>query len=212
MNEWNTGDSPDVVKLSDLDEKGVGGLFYIQQEIMSVIQKLCEDIEVEWQMLLIGEECQEGISITDYYIPKQEVTAGNVTNIDCIDDELIKDKGIIATIHSHANMGVFFSSVDEECTNLSLIRYHIVVNNKHEFTACTRWDLPNGKVAFFEAKVVVSVPQVDVVKNIKNIEKVTGKNVVLIDGFKPKNKKYKHALTRENYKFEDLREGVHWYE
>lgn len=191
--EWDTGDKVDVVKLHDLDDVGVGGAIYLTPEIMGVIRNLCHEIKLEWQMLLCGKIVGGNAHATGYWIPKQEVSGATVKNLDVIDKEVIAEREIIATIHSHANMQVFFSTTDEEYTNMSLIQRHIVVNNDFEFTACTRWDLPNDKVCFLKAKVIINIHEVDKVEGVSNIEV---KNDV---GFQTNYETYKpgHALTRD---------------
>ena len=173
--KWTTQDTSDSEKRVAEDcswsEKYTGGTFHISPEVMSVIKKLCDVVKDEWQMLLIGHEDKNDVYIWDYYIPKQEISAASVENKDCIGKDEIDKMGIIATMHSHSDMGVFFSSVDEEYTNLSLIRHHIVVNNKGEMKATTRYLLPCKMEKFFDATVVVDTPSVDIIKDIENIER-----------------------------------------
>lgn len=170
MRGWKTRKTHDIVKYADLNDVGIGGTFHISYDVMSVIRKLCTEIKLEWQMLLIGEYDLEGnVVITDYYIPKQEITGASVENLDCITQEFVTEKGIIATIHSHANMNTFFSATDVKDTNSSFIKHHIVVNNKLDFSAVTQWALPNGSIFFFKANVTTSYPQATEVKGIENI-------------------------------------------
>ncbi len=73
-------------------------------------------------------------------------------------------------MHSHNEIGVSFSSTDDDCTNHSFIKHHIVTNNKHDFLAISRVDLPCGLVKFAKAKVVMKVPDVKIIKGYDNIE------------------------------------------
>jgi hypothetical protein len=70
-------------------------------------------------------------------------------------------------------MGVFFSSTDIKDTNMSLIDYHIVVNNKHEVTGAYKTKLPCGMLGM--GKLVVKRAGTDtelVIKGVENITKV----------------------------------------
>jgi len=217
MNEWNTGDTIDIVQLTDMDEVGTGGKIYLSPEVMGVIRKLCEDIKVEWQMLLTGEVKDGNAYGTGYWIPKQRVSAASVHNLELVDAEVIAERKIIAGIHSHADMGVFFSTTDEVYTNQSLIERNIVVNNKYEFTAVTRWNLPNNRVCFLKAQVVCRVDEVDNVEGFENIEvnNVSFTTQYPIVGsenrYNPTKGRYyqksKHALC-ENYTDEQFDEAV----
>lgn len=166
---WTTGHEINIAR--DLNSVGNGGTFYLSSTVMSVIHKLCADIKIEWQMLLIGEVKEGNAHITDYWIPKQEVSHTSIHNLDIVDKKVIAEKGIVATIHSHGDMAVFCSDVDDEFTNLSLIQRHIVVNNNIEFHAVTTWYLPNGDAAFLKANVQFETPVIDKVEGIDNITK-----------------------------------------
>jgi len=135
--------------------------------------KWCEQVKTEWQVLLIGEEREDNVVYCDdYFIPKQEVTSASVTNIDCIDKKVIEDKSIVGTIHSHGNMSVFFSTTDEESTNTSLIKNHIVTNNNGDYVGTKAIDLPCGMKRFIDAQITRDLPHIKMagkVKGIKNI-------------------------------------------
>lgn len=161
--KWDTGEDYSVAKECSWGDKYTGITFYIMPEVWSVITQLCDDVKSEWQMMLCGEEHDDNIIVTGYWIPKQEVTMSTVTNVDLIDSQVVREKKIVATIHSHANMGVFFSSTDTEFTNMSLIKNHIVVNNKGETCGTTRHSLPCGFTRFFDCKIEVHVEKADVV-------------------------------------------------
>lgn len=173
---WNTGTETSCADNCSYGDKSIGEPeIHIPYEILKVIGYLCTTVSVEWQMLLKGtEEIVDGITkveITGYYIPKQEVSPSTVKNIDNISRTFLKEQGIVAGIHSHSDMGVFFSVVDEE-TNKSAIRHHIVVNNKLEFVARSRFKLPCGMEFFKDSKLNIDTPPVKVldVEGIGNIE------------------------------------------
>ena len=144
LNEWRN-DKKDIraIECSYTMDNDIKIVF--QDDIWEVVKELCNDVELEWQMFLIGtqETESDNILITDYIIPKQIVTGGSVTNEECVDQQYITEHGIIASMHSHGKLGVFFSGTDEE-TNLSEIKYHIVVNNRLEYKAVQQVSLPCG--------------------------------------------------------------------
>lgn len=167
---WNTGKEHEcstACSWSDKNKKEFNVI--ISREVFSVIRKLCKDVKVEWQILLCGTEAGDGLIVDNYYIPKQEVTGGSVKNLDCIDAEFIRLHNVVATMHSHSNMGVFFSTVDMQFTNNSLIKTHLVVNNKLEYIAATRVELPCGMVKFIDAGVLFEDTQVGEVRGFDNI-------------------------------------------
>ena len=150
---------------------------YLPLHIQAVISRLCKDIAIEWQMLLVGMIHNGVVDVSSYYIPEQEVSTANVKNLECIDKKFIEENCIIATIHSHGTMGTFFSSVDEEKTNLSLIKYHIVVNNDGDSKAQMQRDLPCGMRSLVDIDIVLEEEEEKVKVPIAGIEKIkTRKN------------------------------------
>lgn len=144
--------------------------FLLTPKLIGVSRKLCVDIAREWQILLIGEETTTGIFCYDYFVPKQETGLASVKNNDEITLEFVTRRKIIATMHSHNEIGVSFSGTDEQCTNHSFIKHHIVTNNRHDFAAVSRIVLPCGLIKFAKAKVIMQVPAVKKVKGVENIE------------------------------------------
>ena len=203
MNKWETGDEHKVANDCTWAEQYSGATIYLTQEIQSVIRKLCKDVKIEWQMMLTGTETKEGVYVTGYWIPKQEVSTASVINKDLIDNDVIAERKIVCGIHSHGSMGVFFSSTDEEFTNNSLIKNNIVVNNKGEMKACMRYETPCGLVHFFDADVEVETVVTDTIEGVDNIKETKWNYQPLCDrtvGTKKKGKK-KHAL---------LEDDAHW--
>ena len=169
---WDAGENKKKCDECSWVEKQDTDKIKITPELYSVVTKLCEKIETEWQMLLSGEQKDGYVLLDGYVIPKQEVTGSTVTNLDCIDKEFIEKHKIMATIHSHSNMGVFFSSVDENETNSSLIDYHIVVNNDLKTVACKKVKLPCGLETFQDTSVSVLREQGDIdIQGMDNIKK-----------------------------------------
>jgi hypothetical protein len=143
--------------------------FVLTPKIMGVVQKLCVEIKREWQILLIGEETATGIVCYGYYVPEQETGYASVKNLDEIDLTFVKKRKIVATIHSHGDIGVSFSSTDDQCTNHSFIKHHIVTNNSGDFMAISRIVLPCKLIKFAKASVTIKVPEI---KEVKGIEKI----------------------------------------
>lgn len=131
------------------------------QDMLHVLRQRFTDHE--WQVLLSGVVAEEEgiryVRCTSYYIPKQRVAGATVENLDCIDAEFIRSNQIIATIHSHVNMSVFFSVTDEKdcCTN-SQILYHMVTNNRMEYHAGAVETLPCGMKKIKPATVWLESP------------------------------------------------------
>ena len=171
-NKWDTGKTDKCIKDCDYSDKFEAGKLFITPEIQAVTRKLCDSIKDEWQILLKGKAVNGDMVCDGYYIPKQEVTSSSVKNLDCIDADFIKEHSIVATIHSHSNMGVFFSSVDEEKTNLSPINYHVVVNNKGDYKAVFKFELPCGLVTMLDVKMTLlsQVGEIEL-EGVENIKK-----------------------------------------
>lgn len=171
---WNTGTELNCASACSWSDKNTPKFqVFLSKEVLAVIHQLCRDVEVEWQMLLTGVESSTGVIATGYYIPKQEVTGSTVKNLDCIDQAFIQQHQVVATIHSHSDMGVFFSPTDEQFTNSSFIKTHLVVNNKHEFVACSRISIPCGMEKFIKAEVVTEQHQQIQINGFDNIVKKT---------------------------------------
>jgi proteasome lid subunit RPN8/RPN11 len=142
----------------------------IHWDVYTVIKQLCVHIEDEWQLLLIGEADGPVVEVTDYIIPKQEVSGAYVKNLDCIDKKFVEDNKIVATIHSHSDMSVFFSCTDEETNMSPNIKYHIVYNNKGDYKACQQMVLPCGLIQLKDAEVELMLKEENI-KGFDNIQK-----------------------------------------
>lgn len=169
---WDTGTAKDKAYACSFTDD-IKTRFEIAPEVLGAVRHLCETIKVEWQMLLTGYEVDDGkiVVIDGYWIPKQEVGYASVKNLECVDPKVIADTQTVAGIHSHGNMAVFMSGTDETETNMSLIRHNIVTNNKGDFKAVTRIDLPCGMVRFVEGTIVPFSANVGDVVGIENITK-----------------------------------------
>lgn len=169
-NKWSTGEAPQKCDNCDFMKTPATYNILLHPDVYSVIFYLCDKIKVEWQMLLTGAVLGQAVHVNGYYIPLQQVTGSTVKNLDCIDPAFIEERDVVATIHSHADMGVFYSGVDDEYTNLSLIKHHIVVNNKNEIIAQSRYDLPCSMVKFVASHVSTMIPTAGAVIGEENIK------------------------------------------
>jgi len=169
-NKWEIETSKEALKCSHCDnsEKPV---FTLSQDVMATIRALCTEVEREWQVLLIGREIEGGIYCDGYIIPEQETTCASVINKADIDQKFLEDNSIVATCHSHGNIAVGFSHTDEVCTNFSWIKHHMVTNNKGDWCAISRVDLPCDMVSMKSAIVKVEMPVVKAtdIKDLANI-------------------------------------------
>ena len=175
--KWKPKDKWEIEKPTEADDCSYCDLdvkpqFLLTPKLMGVAQKLCIDIKREWQILLIGEETEGGIFCYGYYVPEQETGYASVKNLDEIDLAFVTKRKIIATMHSHGEIGVSFSSTDDDCTNHSFLKHHIVTNNRGDFMAVSRIVLPCKLVKFAKASVTIKVP---VVKEIKGFDKIKEK-------------------------------------
>lgn len=178
-NSWATDRKHKVCKACDYKDDNKEMVIKIEKGIIDVIDHLCDKIVDEWQMLLSGKVEEWGILVDGYYIPNQEVTSGSVTNTDCVTKEFIDENSIVATIHSHSNMGVFFSATDEDSTILpSQLIYHIVVNNKGEYKACQKTLLPCGMTMLKEVEVVSLEEKPNV--EVRGVDRIVKKLVPLV--------------------------------
>lgn len=182
--EWDTGTEKETATACSFCGDN-GASIVIKDNVLSVIYRLCEIIKEEWQILLIGTDDGMTVRVTDYYVPEQEYGSAHVHQKECVTAKMIAEMHIIAGIHSHSTFEPYFSATDE-ITNNSLIRTHIVVNNKHKFVAKKRVDLPCGMKKFVTATVVRDLPALPKIKKVKGIKKIekTKYQVTKFDGFK----------------------------
>ena len=119
-------------KCSHIEKADKHGII-LSEEVWDVVQSMLLRFPTrEWQMLLTGTIETDTCYVTGYMIPKQETSAAYVAHKDDITAEEIAEKHIVCGIHSHVNMTVTPSGTDIEDSVMSLIDYHIIVNNKHD--------------------------------------------------------------------------------
>jgi len=146
---------PTVKKCELCGEKG---RIYVDHTIYAKIEKLTEKVDNEWLGYLVGKDLGNGrFHVTDLSIPEQEVTGGSV---DVDTDKVILPEGCIGVVHSHNNMGAFFSGTDDTYIN-SNHNASIVVNKKGEYKAKVDLTLPCNHKLEQEAVVEVVYPSVE---------------------------------------------------
>lgn len=85
--------------------------------------------------------------VTDLVIPRQEIEGGSCT--------LLEQNGHHdGMIHSHHNMGAFFSTMDKE-TALPNYRFNVVTDHKGGYEAAERITLPCGGYGFVDLNIAV---------------------------------------------------------
>ena len=155
----------------------------LDDDVYRVIRAMCKRFpEHEWQMMLTGVVEGLAVHVTGYAIPKQLVRGSTVKNLDVVNADVVSALHIVATVHSHVNMGVFFSQTDNKDTNLSIIDHHIVVNNKGEYRACSKVHLPCGMVHLLDTEVTIGGQEVEVV-DIKGLDNVEVEQTTLVGGW-----------------------------
>ena len=170
---WTTGQKPNVAEECSYCDSGKAR-FILSDDLFGVISKLCKDVVTEWQMLLTGEERENNeVYFNGYYIPEQSVSSASVKMNECMDLEEVQRRGIIATIHSHGSMKVFFSGTDYTDTNTSFIKNHMVVNNKNEFVGTKAIELPCGMKRFIDATISRDTPPIVMPDAVEGVDKIS---------------------------------------
>lgn len=164
--------------------KGTKKEILIKENVLEQIRTLTEEVsETEWMAILQGDEKEDKITITGLYIPEQETQKGHieVTPKGSIEAQEVPNK--IGWIHSHNNMGVFFSTNDIETASQNKVS--IVVNNKLEAKALTIDTKPCGTNMLEETPVKAERTQKDtnLIKAIKEKIKEKAKEVITWDGY-----------------------------
>jgi len=162
MWEQKKEDKPVCVKhcsLADEEE-----LIYLDYYVMAKINYLMKKYQnLEWLAYLIGHDN----IVEDFYIPKQQVTGSNVTDIE--GDPTIQIMGVI---HSHHHMGLHsFSGTDHAYINdnhdLSILVWHGGMNGQK------RVKLPCGSTMIVPIRVAFYHPDL----NEAELEKEAADNI-----------------------------------
>jgi len=125
------------------------------QEIVIIINRIVKNKidllmkqypSTEWLAYLIGDK--KSLMIKDIIIPKQNVgsTHVHVTGP-------IERPDILGVMHSHHNMGAFFSGTDDTYINGNHNMSIVVAKNGSK--ALVRWETPCGSKMLVEGKIVI---------------------------------------------------------
>jgi hypothetical protein len=178
IDEWDTGTERELAK--DCSFCDYEATIILSDEVLSVMQRLCDIIKEEWQILLIGTDDGMTVKCTDYYIPEQEYGGAHVHQKECVNAKMIEEMGIVCGAHSHSTFAPYFSATDD-ITNNSLIRNHLVTNNAGKFVATKRVDLPCGMKKFVDAKVIRDLPELPTIKKVKGIKRMTKSAPIIVN-------------------------------
>ncbi len=107
----------------------------------------------EWLGYLKGLEAKPGqYFVTDVVVVKQTVTSASVHV-----DEPLAGNDVIGTVHSHHEMGAFFSQTDDDF--IAVNHKVTVVYGKGEYKGQSKVTLPCGATTLREATVTVETPK-----------------------------------------------------
>lgn len=113
---------------------------------------LANEFATEWIAYLIGEQTEQelakgGGTIREMYFPQQRANGGHC---DAAEGEI--RPGVMAAVHSHVGMGVFFSGEDEKHFNHNV---ELVVNRRRELEVMCRVRLECGRFSRVKGKGVL---------------------------------------------------------
>ena len=115
----------------------------VSWEAQKKVQALCEAMGgKEWLAYLIGAQEGAGFYIADLLVPEQEVTASSVHVLDHPPLE-----NVVGVLHSHHNMGSFFSKTDDDFVNAN--HPLSVVVSKDGWKGTARIEAPCGELIRF---------------------------------------------------------------
>jgi len=175
MSQWKTDTEPKKCFIDECahSEEAKPIKINVSQDTWRVLVALTKEVKLEWQAFLCGSDVDGIVEIDGYWIPKQKVTSGTVENLDIIDEAVIREKRIVVSIHSHAEMSCFHSQIDMESTCKSnWVKHHITVNNKLEYVAKSQYALPCGRIAFIKSEMFIGGQEEKVeIAGLDNIQK-----------------------------------------
>jgi proteasome lid subunit RPN8/RPN11 len=141
-NEWTSD-----IKVHEKCILGEGKII-MDSFVYDRIRVLLFGVRTEWLGYLIGELIGNVATITDIYIPQQEVSSVSVK----VKDDVLPNN-IVGTVHSHHSMGSFFSGTDRDF----LVGNHAVtvVVSYERVTSKMRVLAPCGAYMLLDAEVEV---------------------------------------------------------
>jgi len=143
-------------------------LIFIPVEIHTKIVAMSDAMgHMEWLGYLRGKAAGENYSITDVYVPEQEVSSGSVEVTG-----RIEFNDVVGTVHSHHGMGAFFSGTDDEFIGNN--HDVMIVYGSGEYKARIRRLLKCGSYINLDAEIRIFSPEVNVDEFIKESKKRIG--------------------------------------
>lgn len=177
MNDgWNTK-KEEVKEICNCDMVQERVTVSLSTQVIQKINLLMDKMgHLEWLAYLIGE----GFYVKDIVIPKQTVSSGFVDNIHLDDYGFYP---IIGVLHSHHDMGSFFSGTDDEWINSNHNISIVVTRNKRnksslEFGATCRIKTPCGSFKRYDKNHVDVVPAKDYIFDHKDFVRRIEENIV----------------------------------
>lgn len=163
--EWKT-EIKFVTKCDFHDEES--GVIFMPIDVHTKIMAMTDAMgSTEWLGYLVGVEKGGAYTIFDLNVPEQEVTGASVDVIGTTPEK------VIGTIHSHHNMGAFFSGTDDEFIGSN--HDVMIVVGSDEYKARIRRKLPCGAFINAEAQIRIYSPDIDTKKfvddNMPKIQK-----------------------------------------
>ena len=113
------------------------GVVNMSPELISQLAAAVYDVD-EWAIVLTGERRENGyvIDVTDYFVPPQERSGGNVVvrDVDTDANGYLEDgRRVVGVIHSHHTMGAFFSRTDVTTLNTRFPMSIVIAQNKRTY-------------------------------------------------------------------------------
>ena len=176
-------------------------LVHIPYNIWHKISMLTADLDTEWLGYLHAAQTEDGSwLVSDITVPDQEVTGATVKPTATVFSE--------GVVHSHVDMAVFFSGIDDDFLNENH-EFSIVVNKKGESKAVCRLKLPCGSLTLVDAKIQIDMPvSPDATAFIEEAKKHITEEVFQqqsVDGWgKP------YPLLSKKYKGWNVKDGIYY--
>lgn len=153
------------------DKEWDSGLKIVQEPIIQLeldLLLICDEIQrqfpqTEFSILAKGYETEDGFYVTkDYIIPKQTVTSTYIDYDKSDPLDKYKERGYNVVIHSHHDMGTFFSATD-----VAYINTHFPCSVLYTSKGFTLGNLSFKKG---DSIFLMEVKDIDVIANDKEVE------------------------------------------
>jgi hypothetical protein len=123
-------------------------IVYVNAKVWDQWIALCDEVETEWiAYFRAGQDSEtKDWSIEEFYFPAQTATG---TSVD-VPTGVMPRAGMNGAVHSHVNMGVFWSQTDKDHSNWPI---EIVINARGQYEALVRIELKCGSFSKMAAEV-----------------------------------------------------------